>query len=167
MTWQYFLHHRPLVRGIHWSLVDIPPNMPVNMFILLLAWAMCSWSRIILLLWRHNGCNAVSNHQRLDSLFNRLFRFRSKKTSKLCVTGLCEGNSPGTCEFPAQRPLMRKMFLFDDVIMLCMRPANKRRRYNVTSSFIDWAHTQNNPRKGAMNILWWCWWNVYSTIHST
>ena len=30
-------------------------------------------------------------------------RRRSKKTSKLCVIGLCEGNSPGTGEFPAQR----------------------------------------------------------------
>ena len=29
-------------------------------------------------------------------------RRRSKKTSKLRVTGLCEGNSPGTGEFPAQ-----------------------------------------------------------------
>ena len=28
---------------------------------------------------------------------------RSKKTSKLCVTGLCEGNSPVTGEFLAQR----------------------------------------------------------------
>ena len=32
-----------------------------------------------------------------------LFGRRSKKTSKLCVTGLCEGNSPVTGEFPAQR----------------------------------------------------------------
>ena len=31
-----------------------------------------------------------------------LFRRRSKKTSKLCVTGLCAGNSPWTGEFPAQ-----------------------------------------------------------------
>ena len=30
-------------------------------------------------------------------------RSRSKKTSKLRVTGLCEGNSPMTSEFPAQR----------------------------------------------------------------
>ena len=36
-------------------------------------------------------------------LFNRVFRRRSKKTSKLRVTGLCEGNSPVTGEFPAQR----------------------------------------------------------------
>ena len=30
-------------------------------------------------------------------------------------------------------------------IILCMRPANERRRYNVPSSFIGWAHTQNDP----------------------
>ena len=51
--------------------------------------------------WRHNGRDCVSNHQPLDCLLNRLFRSRSKKTSKLRVTGLCEGNSPGTGEFPA------------------------------------------------------------------
>ena len=32
----------------------------------------------------------------------RLFRSRSKKTSKLRVTGHCAGNSPVTGEFPAQ-----------------------------------------------------------------
>ena len=36
-------------------------------------------------------------------LLNRLSRCRSKKTSKLRVTDLCEGNSPMTGEFPAQR----------------------------------------------------------------
>ena len=52
--------------------------------------------------WRHNGRNSVSNHQPHDCLLNRLFRRRSKKTSKLRVTGLCAGNSPVTGEFPAQ-----------------------------------------------------------------
>ena len=52
--------------------------------------------------WRHNGCDRVSNHQAHDCLLNRLFGRRSKKTSKLHVTGLCVGNSPGTGEFPAQ-----------------------------------------------------------------
>ena len=52
--------------------------------------------------WRHNERDGVSNHQRLDCLLNRLFRCRSKKTSKLCITGLYEGNSPVTGEFPAQ-----------------------------------------------------------------
>ena len=35
-------------------------------------------------------------------LLNRLYKCRSKKTSKLRVTGLCAGNSPGTGEFPTQ-----------------------------------------------------------------
>ena len=46
--------------------------------------------------------DCVSNHQRLDCLFSRLFRHRSKKTAKLRVTGLCAENSPVTGEFPAQ-----------------------------------------------------------------
>ena len=55
------------------------------------------------LLWRLNGCGGLSNHQPHDCLLSRLFRHISKKTSKLRVTGLCEGNSPGTGEFPPQR----------------------------------------------------------------
>ena len=53
--------------------------------------------------WRHNGRDNVSNHQSHDCLLNRLFRRRSKKTSKILVTGLFAGNSPGTGEFPAQK----------------------------------------------------------------
>ena len=52
--------------------------------------------------WHHNGHDGIWNHQPHHCLLNRLFGRRSKKTSKLCVTGLCVGNSPGTCEFPAQ-----------------------------------------------------------------
>ena len=53
--------------------------------------------------WRHNECDGVSNHQPHDCLLNRLFRRRSKETSKLRVTGLCVGNSPMTGKFPAQK----------------------------------------------------------------
>ena len=53
--------------------------------------------------WRHDECDGVSYHQRLDCLLNRLFRCRSKKTSKLRATGLCAGNSPVTGEFHTQR----------------------------------------------------------------
>ena len=55
-----------------------------------------------LLQWRHHGNDSVSDHQPYDCLLNRLFRPRSKKTSKLRVTGLCAGDSPGNGEFPAQ-----------------------------------------------------------------
>ena len=33
-------------------------------------------------------------------------------------------------------------------IILCMRPANERRRYIVTSSLIGWVRTQIVPRSG-------------------
>ena len=53
--------------------------------------------------WRHNGHDGVWNHRRLDCLLNRLFKRRSKNTSKLRVTGLCEGNPPVNGGFPSQR----------------------------------------------------------------
>ena len=56
----------------------------------------------IALQWRHNGRDGVSNHQPHHCSLNRLFRCRSKKTSKLRLIDLCAGNSPVTGEFPAQ-----------------------------------------------------------------
>ena len=67
--------------------------------------------------WRHNDHDGVSNHQPHDCLLNRLFRRRSKKTSKLRVTGLCMGKSPGPVNSPHKGPVTWKMFPFDDVIM--------------------------------------------------
>ena len=52
--------------------------------------------------WRHNERDGVSDHQPHDCLLNRLFS-ADEKTSKLRVTGLCEGNSPVTGEFLALR----------------------------------------------------------------
>ena len=53
--------------------------------------------------WRHNDRDGVSKHRRLHCLLNRFFRRSSKKSSKLRVTGLCEGSLPVTGEFPAQK----------------------------------------------------------------
>ena len=53
------------------------------------------------LLLRHNGREGVSTHQSHDCLL--VCRHRSKKTSKLRVTGLCAGNSPVTGEFSPHR----------------------------------------------------------------
>ena len=70
--------------------------------------------------WRHNEHDDASNH---DCLLNRLFRRRSRKTSKLCVTGLCEGNSTvWPVNSPRKWPVTRKMFPFDDVIMSAKLP---------------------------------------------
>ena len=59
---------------------------------------------------RHNERTGVSNHRHLDCLLNRLFKRRSKKTSKLCVTGLCGGNPPVTDGFSHKGPVTRKKF---------------------------------------------------------
>ena len=53
--------------------------------------------------WRNNERDGVTNHNPHQCLLNRLFRHRWKKTPKLRVIGLCEGNSPVTGECPAQR----------------------------------------------------------------
>ena len=58
--------------------------------------------------WRHNGCDGVSNHQPHDCLHKRVFRRRSKETSKFRVTGLCERNSLGAVNSPHKRPVTRK-----------------------------------------------------------
>ena len=44
-------------------------------------------------------------------------------------------------------------------IILGAGPANERRRYIVTSSLVDWAHTHNDPC--LMDQKFWCW---YRTI---
>ena len=89
--------------------------------------SVCSWSNLPLstkvtspalgqlLQWRHNERNGVSTHRHIDCLLNRLFRRRSKKTSKL--TGYCEGNSPVTNGFPIQKGNNAKNVSIDDVIM--------------------------------------------------
>ena len=61
--------------------------------------------------WRHNQRHGVSNHRRLGYLFKRLFRHKSKKTSKLRVTDTGDRWNP-----PHKGPVTRKMFPFDGVI---------------------------------------------------
>ena len=79
------------------------------------------WSRLgavcIPLQCCHNGHDGVSNHQPFECLLNRLFRRRSKKTSKLCLTGLMRGIHRWPVNSPHKGPVARKMFPFDDVIM--------------------------------------------------
>ena len=80
-----------------------------------------SWLGVIYsgcpLQWRHNDHDGVSNYQPHGCLLNRSFRRKSKKTSKLRVTGLCAGNSPGPVNSPHKGPVTRNMFPFDDVIL--------------------------------------------------
>ena len=97
--------------------------------------------------WRHNHPDGVSNHQPHDCLLNRLVRRRSKKTSKLRVTGLCTGSSPVTGEFPAQMASKAEMFPFDDVtvgiwIKLC-KPTVKSQQSANSGVHIVWEALQH------------------------
>ena len=52
-------------------------------------WVHVHGDKFVTLQWRHNEPDNISNHRCLHCLLNRLFRRRSKNTSKLRVTGLC------------------------------------------------------------------------------
>ena len=96
-------------------------TQPINMLIIEGRFEIAITAMLLLfrlsLQWRHNDHDSVSNHQPHGCLLNRLFRRKSKKTSKLRVTGLCVGKSPGPVNYPHKGPVTRKMFPFDDVIM--------------------------------------------------
>ena len=68
-------------------------------------------------------------------LLNRLFRRRSKNTSKLLVTGLYGGYPPVTGGFPLKGQVTPKMFPLDDVIMKC-RDEQKQWALIITASFL-------------------------------
>ena len=67
--------------------------------------------------WRHNERDGVSNYRRPHCLLSCWFRWRSKKTSKLCATGFLRGIHLWPVNYPYKRLVTQKMFPFDDVIM--------------------------------------------------
>ena len=70
------------------------------------------------LLWRHNGRNGVSNHQPDDCFLNCFIR-RSKKISKLRVTGLC------AAEFNSEREFsLHDCFVFNRVTQMTSNGKN-------------------------------------------
>ena len=111
--------------------------------------------------WRHNERGGVSNHQRLDCLPNRLFRHRSKKTSKLRVTGLCERNTPVAGEFPAQKTSNADMFPFNDAIMLadfCLNSTTRRYLFICeTVSYVGHVHTSSLKQAERFGKMDWRW----------
>ena len=110
---------------------------------------------VAIMLWRwcHNVRDGVSNHRCLDYLLNRLHMRLSKKTSKLRVTGLCEGNPPVTSGFPSQRASSVEMFPFDDVIMCINVTIEPLIICPVTMQY-NRVHEQHNSIIGAMHVLW-------------
>ena len=86
--------------------------------------------------WRHNDHAGVSNHQPHGCLLNRLFRRKSKKTSKLRVSGFVREIHRGPVNFPHKWPVTRKMFPFDDVIMDDILPVIPKKSYHA----LNWYH---------------------------
>ena len=89
--------------GVFWENIIMAADALAPYMCVVLPGAQRVLINVTSLQWRHSEHDGVSNHQPHDCLLNRLFRRRSKKTSKFRVTGLCEGNSPVTGEFPQQR----------------------------------------------------------------
>ena len=65
-------------------------------------------SNLISLQWRHNVYHGASNHRQLDGLLNRLFGLTSKKTPKLALSALCEGNHRWPADSPTKGLVTRK-----------------------------------------------------------
>ena len=112
---------------------------------------------IFSLLWRHNDHDFVSNYQPHGCLLNRLFRRRSKKTSKLRVTGLCVGNSPGPVNSPHKGPVTRKMFPFDVVIMVGLL-CGTGMIFCIDIDIIKWKHF---PRYWKWILGYRLCWHIY------
>ena len=129
-TWFIYPYPSGLLHW-HWGkhmIAPVPVQQPWRIWVkLTLTKYNKAWT-VHTLQWRYNEHYGVSNHQPHDCLLNRLFRCRSKKTSKLHITGLCAGNSP------RRGPVMRKMIPFDDVIMIFLET-------HVMMSSVQWTES--------------------------
>ena len=91
-------------------------------------------------------------------------RRRLKKTSKLRVSGLREGKSLVTDEFPAQRASHAKMFPFDDVIMY-NRNSNIG-KYTYILKQLPLSQITVDMRRAVMHIPFKNKWSKYTVIYS-
>ena len=95
----------------------------------------------LLKIYHYNGVIMTTMASQITSL-TRLFtqpfiETQIKETSKLRVTGLCVGNSPGPVNSPHKGPVTRKMFPFDDVIMpITPHTCNYKRKLYLIASIL-------------------------------
>ena len=122
--------------------------------------------------WRHNDHDGVSNHQPHGCLLNRLFRRRSKKTSKRHWP-LC-GEFTGTGEFPAQRASFA-----ENVSIwwrhhekcwfghwLCWSTSRKETQNKQSTSPADTQRTNNAimTSKRRRDVVLTSWWRYYCVV---
>ena len=109
--------------------------------------------------WRHNWLRWRLKSPVSRFLLNRLFKRRSKKTSKLCVRE--RGIHRWQVNSPLKGPVTRKTFPFDDVIMILpvlgiifirYRMANMSEKTNHQTNAID---SWDKHDKMASLLLYW------------
>ena len=86
-----------------------------------------------------------------STIYSGADQSKHQSSASLAFVG---GIHRGPVNSPHKWPVTRKMFPFDDVIMIFgmisrdesgwAQPARDD-RYNATSSLVGWAHTQNDP----------------------
>ena len=113
----------------------VPDTQPIN--------AICKW--IYSLQWRHNERDGVSKHRYLHCLLNCCFMRRSKKTSKLRVTGLCAENAPVIGEFPVEKASVAENVYMYIYVCVCV--------CDIQMIFVTAKITGRSP-----------WWLTYKTM---
>ena len=93
------------------------------------------WIHKFTLLWRHNGCDGVSNHQPHDCLLNHLFRRRSKKHQSSASLAFLWGFHRSPVNSPHKRPVNQ-----------C---ADQRKHQSSASlAFVHWIPRTNGKQRG-------------------
>ena len=126
--------------------IDVPPGK--------------RYTTVSSLQWRHNGRDSVSNHRPRDCFLNRLFRRRSKKTLQLRVRGTLCGEftgDRGPMNSTHKWPVTRKMFRFEDVIMIVSNSIYCALAWHLSDKVINMKIVEINGR--ALRILY----NEYSS----
>ena len=104
------IHNLVIPRGTHWSWWQTVARFIRGQFCIeFVPWFYDNGNSS--LRWRHNERGSVSNHQRLHCLVN--CQFRRSSASLAFVWGIHQW----PVNSPHKRPVTRKVFPFDDVIM--------------------------------------------------
>ena len=79
---------------------------------------------------------------------------------KIHITFTCEGHQCLWCviwKIMAAEASLLLLWPGKSGIVLCMRPANEKRRYNITSSLIGWAHAHNHILRNTSSTNEYIW----------
>ena len=89
--------------------------------------------------WRHNDRDGVSNHHPQGCLLNRLFRRRSKKHQTSASLAFVLGIHRWPLNSSHKGPVTRKMFPFDDVIMIYSIPYCHTAKLYCATDHVAWS----------------------------